>query len=361
MTTHEELTEFEGWIADSVQHAAPLLRTKSLVAADRRDDPTLFRDLAELGILGTFVPDSAGGLGASPLMVQALLRATGAELLPVGLLSGGVIAPFLLSAAEDEDELLGSIAAGSIRVTWADVTHSSRAEETRERVSANADKVLDADIADLFIVSAGSEENTQFYVIEADHALIDEREPLDPTRPALSVAFDAAPARLLRVANPTYVAEQVRLLLILGLAAESAGLAKATLDRSVSYATVREQFGRPIGSFQTIKHLCADMLVAAEGAAAGVELATRGWEERGSLSKFEVFSTASFAFKAAEDNARAMMQIHGGLAFTWEHEAHWYLKRATSTPLIADDVNDASVASLALDEDFDIVNSLFAN
>src|SRR5690606_31328768 len=109
-----------------------------------------------------------------------------------------------------------------------------------------------------------------------------------------------------------------------------------------------------------IKHLCADMYVASEGAAAGVELVARTWEQRGELDEYEVVAAASYAFRAARDGSTAAMQIHGGIAFTWEHDAHWYLKRAESTRLITPGVDESAVADIVLADDFDIVSSLFA-
>jgi alkylation response protein AidB-like acyl-CoA dehydrogenase len=154
---------------------------------------------------------------------------------------------------------------------------------------------------------------------------------LDPSRPAARVRLDAAPATVLPGARGllTAVARAV-------FAAEAAGLARQTTELAAEYAQVRQQFGRPIATFQAVKHHCANMLVAAELAAAATWDAGRAGIGGGDQLAYAAAIAATLAVPAAVSNASLNIQVHGGIGFTWEHDAHLYLRRAAAIAAVAD-------------------------
>lgn len=357
-TTHEEKVEFESWVQETLTRVSPLSRSAAAAVGDASGTDEIRAGLAENGLLGALVPEEFGGLALSPLMIAALLRASGQHLVPTGLLSGSVVAPFVLGLAADEGDLLTAIAEGGTRIAWADLDGDDEVAVIDGHLTGTKTHVLDADAADRFLVTVGG---TGVYLVDAaaSGVAVETGRVLDSTRPVRRIHFTRAAARALTIADVRETIAQARLLLTFGLAAEAAGQAQATLDLSVSYALVREQFGRPIGSFQAVKHRCADMFVSAQGARAGTELVATTWESTGSLPAFETDATATYALRAALENATAAMQIHGGIAFTWEHDAHWYLKRAKAAQLSAPGIDETVLAETALDPQFDLVGQLF--
>ena len=154
---------------------------------------------------------------------------------------------------------------------------------------------------------------------------------LDPSRRAARVRLDAAPATVLPGARGllTGVARAV-------LAAEAAGIAAETTEQAAEYAKIRQQFGRPIATFQAVKHHCANMLVAAELATAAAWDAGRAGIGGGDQLSYTAAIAAALACPAAVGNASLNIQVHGGIGFTWEHDAHLYLRRAAAIAAVLD-------------------------
>jgi alkylation response protein AidB-like acyl-CoA dehydrogenase len=200
--------------------------------------------------------------------------------------------------------------------------------------------VLDGATANLILVAARTAAGVSLFSVAGDAAGLT-RESLatmDQTRKQARLTFDNTPATLIGTDGQGWpVLERVLDLAAVGLAAEQVGGAQMCLDMAVEYAKVRVQFGRPIGSFQAIKHKCADMLLEVESAKSAAYYA--GWAA--SELNDELPSVASLAkaycseayFHAAAEN----IQIHGGIGFTWEHPAHLYFKRAKSSELLFGD------------------------
>jgi hypothetical protein len=160
-------------------------------------------------------------------------------------------------------------------------------------------------------------------LVEARHALRATHPCIDPTRRLSSVRFERAPAEVLAAE-----ADVVRRRAAVLAAAEAAGVAERALEMSVAYGKVREQFGRPIGSFQAIKHRCADMAVRAEVARSAVTFAAVALAEGLDDAPLAVHIAKTLATDAAIRNATDNVQNHGGIGYTWEAEPHLYLKRA---------------------------------
>jgi alkylation response protein AidB-like acyl-CoA dehydrogenase len=200
--------------------------------------------------------------------------------------------------------------------------------------------VLDGHTANLIIVAAKTGENVSLFTVAGDAPGLTRTAlaTMDQTRKQARLEFSGTPAKLLGTEGEGWtVLSRVLDLAAVALAAEQVGGAQKCLDMSVDYAKVRVQFGRPIGSFQAIKHKCADMLLEVESAKSAAYYA--GWA--GAELNDELPTVASLAkaycsdayFHAAAEN----IQIHGGIGFTWEHDAHLYFKRAKSSQLLLGD------------------------
>ncbi|KQT31382.1 hypothetical protein ASG29_15685 [Sphingomonas sp. Leaf412] len=274
-------------------------------------DPALWRALADLGLAGLTIPTA----------LELAMEEAGAALLPAPLLSCAMAAALLA-----DDPLRDDIADGSRIATVAFAgAHdwTGRGDVTvGDRVAGTARFVTDAGIADVFLVAA---DEGVFAVDRADVRVV----PLpvfDRTRRMADLTFDA-PVK--QVAGPEAIGP-AHDLAIVALAGEQAGAARAMLDRTIAYARDRHQFGRAIGSFQAVKHMAADLLLEVESAVSAARDAARQVEEdapgRDAAVALAAFACADAFVRVAADG----IQMHGGIAFTWDHPAHLYLRRARS-------------------------------
>jgi alkylation response protein AidB-like acyl-CoA dehydrogenase len=300
---------------------------------------------SELGVLGLAVPEELGGSGGGLVDAAIVFEELGAALFcgPVfGTLALSIPA---LAAAPDTPvraETLGPLVAGTRTAAFAvperagcfavdAVAIQASGSGDTWTVSGTAERVVDAGDADDLIVAAKIPDGLALFVIDATGSGVRRTalSTMDLTRPQATVRLADAPARLL--AGPEVAAGICRHALRVGavlLAAEQVGGAQHALDVSVSYARERLQFGRPIGSFQAVKHRLADMLVDQEHARSaayhGAWALQDGTDDPG-LAASIAQATCSAAFTRI---AMDTVQIHGGIGFTWEHQAHLYLKRA---------------------------------
>ena len=277
----------------------------------------------ELGLTALAVDERYDGMGATVGEVAIAAEELGRVLLPVPFLSTA-LAGALLSAGESAaaEAFLPGIVTGTLTaalVFGGDITARGG------RLAGTARHVLDGDGAGLFLVGA---EGT-LYAVRAEDAAAEPTGTLDQTRSQATVTFRAAPAMV--VGPDDERAENLMRVLI---AAESAAAAEHCLDTTVDYLKARRQFGRPIGSFQALKHRCADLAVGVASARAtahaAVESAVAGDRDLAVVAALaKLYCTDVFWRTAAE-----MVQLHGGIGFTWEHEAHRYLKRAKTSQLL---------------------------
>ena len=240
-----------------------------------------------------------------------------------------VMASAVLAVAGPEDlrkRLLPALADGSVIGAVAlggEVRHANGA------ATGKAGVVISGHLADVLLVPAGDD----VLVIEKAGGGVQAQVPanLDRSRRAARVRLDAAPATVLPGARGllTGVARAV-------LAAEAAGIAGETTEQAAEYAKIRQQFGRPIATFQAVKHHCANMLVAAELAAAAGWDAGRAGIDGGDQLRYTAAIAAALAVPAAVSNASLNIQVHGGIGFTWEHDAHLYLRRAAAIAAVVD-------------------------
>ncbi|MCZ4512551.1 acyl-CoA/acyl-ACP dehydrogenase [Streptomyces sp. ActVer] len=316
-------------------------------------DPVVWRRMAtEIGLQGLAVPEKYGGSGFGYVDLGVVFEETGRALLCAPYFATVALAAETLLRCDDErarGDLLPGIASGETVATLALTEESGRWDEAGIRLSAHDEAggwrltgvktyVLDGHLADLLLVAARTPSGISLFGVAAEAPGL-ARTPLptlDQTRKQARVEFTKTPARLLGPEGSAWPAlERTLATASVLLAVEQVGGAGAALDAAVEYARIREQYGRPIGSFQGIKHKCADMLVEIESARSaaygGLWALGAGDEAETAISAAVAQAFCSEAFtKVAGDN----IQVHGGIGFTWEHPAHLYLKRAKSSEVL---------------------------
>src|SRR5437588_1770946 len=313
----------------------------------------------QLGLQGLAIPEEHGGSGYTYVELVVVLEEMGRALLCAPYFSTVALAAnTLLHSGEHsaKKELLPGIASGETMATLAITEDNGRWDA--EGITATATKagdgytidghkmfVLDGHTANLILVAArtsgsSGEGGISIFAVQGDASGLT-RTPLatmDQTRKQARLELSGVPARLVGTEGEGWsVLSRVLDLAAVALAAEQVGGAQKCLDMSVDYAKVRVQFGRPIGSFQAIKHKCADMLLEVESAKSAAYYA--GWaaaelnDELPTVASLAKAYCSDAYFHAAAEN----IQIHGGIGFTWEHDAHLYFKRAKSSQLLLGD------------------------
>lgn len=306
------------------------------------------RMAGDLGLQGLHLPRSVGGGGLGWVEVGVALEEAGAVLLGAPYLST-VVAAAVVLASGDQDDVLARIAAGRTVATLAVAEAAGRWDgtgiETRAvrspgsgwRLEGAKSYVVDGCAADVLVVAARRDDSgdVTLFLVDADGRGVS-RAPLrtvDLTRKQAAVTFAAAPGRALTGVT----LERAMELAAVALAAEQVGGAQRCLDMAVDHARRRVQFGRPIGSFQAVAHLCADMLLEVESArSAAFYAAAAAARGDGALPSAAAVakSCCSEAFVRIATDA---LHVHGGLGFTWDHDAHLYFKRARSSALLFGD------------------------
>ena len=323
-------------------------------------DEGLWQEIAAQGWQAMAIPEEYGGAGFTFMEQAILMEEMGRSLFPVPYLSSIVLgADLVLTAGTEEQKqtILPDVASGELRLAVAHLESGGRWDATGIEMTAISDGdgfvldgaksfVIDGHTADSLIVvartepgSAGSE-GISLVLVPADAEGVESSrvETMDQTRKQAEITFAAVrvpETAVLGDPGSGWSALQETLQrAAVALAFEQVGGAQQCLDMSVEYAKARIQFGRPIGSFQAIKHKCADMLVAIESARSAAYYA--GWaasvgDEDLAIAAPLAKSYCSEAYsQAAGDN----IQIHGGIGFTWEHDAHLFFKRAKTDELL---------------------------
>jgi alkylation response protein AidB-like acyl-CoA dehydrogenase len=317
---------------------------------------------AELGVLGLSVPEEDGGVGGTLVDQAVAVEELGASLAcgPVfGTVFLAIPALVAASAGQARDELLAELVEGRRTAAFAVPDRAGALGEVSvtadgDSLTGTVERVVDAGAADDLLVAARNADGLALYAVDAAAAGV-QRTPLvtlDLTRPQATVQLSSAPGRL--IAGPDEAERVIEHALQVGsalLAVEQVGAAQHLLDLSVDYAKSRLQFGRQIGSFQAIKHKLADLLVDLEharSAAYHAVWAIADGSDDPALSASMAQATCSAALSRI---AADTIQVHGGIGFTWEHQAHLYFKRAATDAAIlgsAEQHRDR-VAELVLD------------
>ncbi|WP_149259242.1 acyl-CoA dehydrogenase [Actinomadura sp. K4S16] len=304
------LTEEHEALAASVRGFTERAVTRQAV---RDADAGFWPALAEQGLLGLHLPEDAGGDGFGILEQAVVLEELGRALAP-GLYTPTVLASAIMHAA-------GAEACGLVTGDRkAAVGLSGGLDIDGSTVSGTVQPVLGAPLADLFVLPAGD----RWVVLRRDDVTVEPLESLDITRPVGSVTVTDVSLPDESVMSGV----NVHALAVVLLGAEACGVAGRALDDAVAYAKLREQFGRPIGQFQGVKHKCARMLIAVERARAAVWDAARALDEPEEQRDYAIAVAAALAADAAVTCAEGNIQVHGGIGYTYEHDAHLLYRRA---------------------------------
>lgn len=287
-------------------------------------DPDAWRPaydgLAQLGTFGVALPEEHGGADGTVADLCAMLDEAAAAMVP-GPVASTAVATLVLS--DSHAELLEALASGG---RTAGVALSADLTYSDGRVSGTAEYVLGGSAGGVMLLPAG---DTWVLVdAAADGVTVEPLAATDFSRPLARVVTDGATAEEMAVP-----AQRIVDLTVTVLSAEAAGLARWCLQTATEYAKVREQFGKPIGSFQAVKHMCAEMLLRSEQASVAAADAARAASDSSGRSEDAQLSlaaalAASVGIEAAKVNAKDCIQVLGGIGITWEHDAHLYLRRA---------------------------------
>ena len=318
-------------------------------------DRAVWRQMAEqLGLQGLAIPEEYGGSGYGYVELIVVLEEMGRSLLCAPYFSTVALAANLLlssgdSAAKSEylpglasGEKIGTVALAEASGRWDEAGVTLEAAGSGDSWTLTGEKlyVLDGHTANLVLVAARTVSGVSVFAVEAGApGFVAEAMPtMDQTRKQARLQFDGTPARLVGIDGQGWAAISKMLdLAAVGLAAEQVGGAQFVLDMAVEYAKIRVQFGRPIGSFQAIKHKCADMLLEVESAKSAAYYG--GWAAAEDSDELAVVASLakSYCSEAYFHATAENIQIHGGIGFTWEHPAHLYFKRAKSSELLFGD------------------------
>ena len=284
-------------------------------------------ELAGLGWPGIFVEERFGGQGLGIVELAILQEELGYALAPAPFFSD-LSAGLVLQAAGDDaqrERWLAPLAAGERRGTLAIADAGDPVSVDGGRLGGAKHLVAEAASADFLVVlAAGSA-----YVVEtgADGVSIEAQQGLDPTRKLFAVTLDGAEAEELAGAGADALGRAQEAISV-ALAAESVGVAQRAMEMAVEYAKDRKQFETPIGAFQAVSHRCAQMLLEVEGARSVTLYAAWTLDHEPASASLAASMAKAYASDAGWRVTASALQVHGGIGFTWEHDLHFFLKRA---------------------------------
>ncbi len=351
----EEQDELRKMVRRFLEEKSPESEVRRLMATEEGYDPAVWAQMAnELALQALGIPEEYGGQGFGPVELYVVFEEMGAALLCAPYFSSVALAAnavLFVGTEQDKARYLPGIAAGETVATvaltddagsWdlAGTSTTALRDGDGFALSGVRSYVTDGSTATLLLVPAVTDKGLSLFAVAGDAPGV-ARESLatmDQTRKQSRITFDEAPAALVGIDGDALEGLQTTLQVAAAmLAAEQVGGAQRVLDASVEYAKNRVQFGRPIGSFQAIKHKCADMLLDVESAKSAAYYAAWAAQERNEELPIAASLAKSFCSEAYFHCAAENIQIHGGIGFTWEHPAHLYFKRAKSSELFLGD------------------------
>ncbi|BBY58714.1 acyl-CoA dehydrogenase family protein [Mycolicibacterium sarraceniae] len=336
-------------VADLMDKRSPEAEVRRLMATDTGYDPAVWSELAAMGLLGLAIPATFGGSGAGAVEVGLVAEAMGRALLCAPYLSTLLSTHLVLALGDTKEQAdsLPRIAAGELLATVAFAeSGSARAPLTPQTVARPAGfewrlwgektYVLDATIAGRIYVLAGD----AVFAVEPDApgVEISALSTVDATRKLGRLVLSDTPGRLVGALDGAAAALDRALdLASVALLGEQAGGAMQATRMAAEYAKTRFQFGRAIGSFQAIKHMCANMLLDAESALSAARHVAAAFDADEPGRLVDLAAAQAYCSEAFVTIAADSIQVHGGIGFTWEHPAHLYLRRArTDAELFGD-------------------------
>jgi len=367
------LTETQQTLKNTVRKflaaECPMAEVRRLMETETAFDAGLWRKMADQGWTGMFIPEQYGGFGMGMVEMAAALEEMGRALLPGPFFSTVLMAGALIDSAGSESQkqkYLGPIARGEATATVAFLEASGPVPPEALRMQARASGsgyVLDgtklfvpnAGIADFIVVVAKLEGEVALLAVPARSAgmRIHPMSSMDLTRKAHEVVFEGVKATdlLARGQAALSALERARAIATTGLVAEMTGGMQRLLEMTVEYAKTRKQFGRPIGQFQAVQHQCADMLVWTESSRSAAYYAAYAIEEGIPEARLAVSVAKAYASDAYREVGNRAIQVHGGMGFTWENDAHLFYRRAKVSELMFGDAtfHREQIAKLVID------------
>ncbi|OBK15605.1 acyl-CoA dehydrogenase, partial [Mycobacterium asiaticum] len=318
-------------LADSVRslvaRVAPSEVLHAAMETPLENPPPYWQSAAEQGLQGVHLSESVGGQGFGILELAIVLAEFGYGAVP-GPFVPSAIASALVSAHDRDAKVLAELASGSTIATYAldsGLTATRHGDELVIRGEARA--VPAAAQASILVLPVAIDSGEEWVVLRSEQLEIEPVQSLDPLRPIAHVRANAVEVGDDVVLDNLSMVTAHALMTTL-LSAEAVGVARWATDTASGYAKIREQFGRPIGQFQAIKHKCAEMVADTERATAAVWDAARALDEAGEHIEFAAAVAATLAPAAAQRCTQDCIQVHGGIGFTWEHDTNVYYRRA---------------------------------
>ena len=351
----QEQEELRTMVRRFLNDKSPESEVRRLMATEEGYDPAVWRQMAEeLALQGLGIPEEYGGQGFGPVELYVVFEEMGAALLCAPYFSTvalAVNAVLHVGSEADRAAYLPAMASGDTIATLAITDDAGQWDLSSTATTASKASdgwvlngvhsyVTDGSVASLIFVPAMTNAGLSLFAVPGDGPGVQRAAlaTMDQTRKQSRIVLTDAPGSLVGVDGGALEGLETTLrIAAAALAAEQVGGAQRVLDDSVAYAKSRVQFGRPIGSFQAIKHKCADMLLDVESAKSAAYYAAWASQELNDELPVAASLAKSFCSEAYFHCAAENIQIHGGIGFTWEHSAHLYFKRAKSSELFLGD------------------------
>jgi alkylation response protein AidB-like acyl-CoA dehydrogenase len=339
------LTETQQMLKNSAREffpaECPIAEVRRLMELDGAYDAALCRKIAGQGWTGIIIPEEHGGMGLGLVEMAVAAEEMGRVLLPGPFFSTVFLAGALLEAMPQWRHRARPIAAGDERATLALVEDSGRWDLDGIRLALSGGRITgrklfvsDAVSAGMLFCAARCGEDLAIVQIDPRSSGVSIRRmpALDRTRQLYAIDFDRAAVEILATGADAQAAlEHAGDIACIALAAEMTGAMQRVLEITVEYAKTRKQFGKPIGQFQAVQHLCADMLVLAESSRSATCYAAWAIEEGAPGARTAVSVAKSYASDACREVINRGIQVHGGMGFTWENDLHLYYRRAKAS------------------------------
>ncbi|OFJ51633.1 acyl-CoA dehydrogenase [Mycolicibacterium grossiae] len=326
-------------LADSVRsfvkRVAPSEVLHEALETPIANPPSYWKGAGEQGLQGVHLDEAVGGQGFGILELAIVLAEFGYGAVP-GPFVPSAIASALIAANDPQDKRLEGLASGEVIAAYAIDSGLTATKQGGSLVIRGEVRAVPAAAqASILVLPVAIDGGEEWVVLDADQVEIEPVASVDPLRPIAHVRANAVEVGddrvLAQLAKP-----RARALITTLLSAECVGVARWATDAAAEYAKIREQFGRPIGQFQAIKHKCANMIAETERATGAVwdaaraldEEAARTPDEDGNAYEFAAAVAATLAPAAAQHTAQDCIQVHGGIGFTWEHDTNVYYRRA---------------------------------
>ena len=335
---------------------SPVATVRKAMETETAHDAALWTKLADQGFTGIITPEEYGGMGLGKVELALLMEEAGYALLPGPFFSTVALAGSVIDACampEQKKKYLQRIAAGQARATLALVEAAGSWDPDGLKIGAAGGKlngtklfVTDAAVADFIVVVA----RDGVFVVEAKSAglHVEPMKGMDLARKIYAVEFKNTPAE--KLGDPNGLANALNVATA-ALCAEMTGGMQRTLELTVAYAKTRKQFGKPIGIFQAVQHLCADMYLETESSRSATYYAAWALEENVPDAAAAVSVAKMYASDASRNVGNRGIQVHGGMGFTWENDIHLYYRRAKASETMLGDAafHRERIARLVID------------